>query len=254
MALGRSDHATGSWKVLGCCIVGETWIPRKLSTLLTILFDRCTLLYLDAGISCGCTDRCRLSYPLAEDTSSFRMACTYYKRYRMEVDLSRASGQTPWVPRPYRYVPWNPRLLGAHAEAKFLSFRHEIDAVVFPCLGDFSGCHRLMREISLREGFVPQATWLIVHQLTRDVCGTIQGVRSDEGWGSIQNIGVVPGHRKLGLGAGLIHRALAGFRQAGLLRAYLEVTSDNIDAIRLYKRLGFREAQTVYKVAEIAYT
>ena len=182
------------------------------------------------------------------------MACTYYKRYRMEVDLDQARGQPLRMPRQYRFVPWSPRLLGAHAEAKFLSFRDEIDAVVFPCLGDFSGCHRLMREISLRTGFVPQATWLIVHEFTRDVCGTIQGVRSDEGWGSIQNIGVVPGHRKRGLGAGLIHRALEGFRQTGLGRAYLEVTSDNINAIRLYRRLGFREAQTVYKVAEIAYT
>lgn len=182
------------------------------------------------------------------------MACNYYKRYRMEVDLDQIIGHAPPTPRQYRYLPWSPRLLAAHAEAKFLSFRDEIDAVVFPCLGDYFGCHRLMREITLREGFIPKATWLIVHETTRDICGTIQGVRANEGLGSIQNVGVVPGHRNLGLGAGLIHRALGGFRQAGLSRAYLEVTSDNIHAIRLYRRLGFREAQTVYKVAEIAYT
>ncbi len=172
----------------------------------------------------------------------------------MEVELSQSNGHAPRTPHQYRYVPWSPRLLGAHAEAKFLSFRNEIDASVFPCLGDFSGCQRLMREISLREGFIPQSTWLIVHRTTHDVCGTIQGVRADTGLGSIQNVGVVPGHRKLGLGAGLIFRALEGFRHAGLGRAYLEVTSDNVRAIQLYRRLGFREAQTVYKVAEIAYT
>ncbi len=182
------------------------------------------------------------------------MACTYYKRYRMEVDLQRSSRPSVNFDGQYRYLPWSKRLLAAHAEAKYLSFRNEIDAAVFPCLGEYSGCLRLMTEISHREGFLAESTWLIVHRRTKDVCGTIQGVRADSGMGSIQNVGVVPEHRSRGLGVGLVQRALDGFRRAGLWRAYLEVTSENVDAIRLYRRLGFREAQTVYKVAEIAYT
>jgi hypothetical protein len=44
---------------------------------------------------------------------------------------------------------------------------------------------------------------------------------------------------------------LRGFRQAGLRRAYLEVTAQNEGAIRLYRRLGFVKVRTVYKAVEI---
>lgn len=172
----------------------------------------------------------------------------------MEVDLNREPVRVPPTLPGYRFLAWSYRLVAAHAEAKYLSFRNEIDAQVFPCLGDYSGCHRLMREISRRKGFLPQATWLVVHEATGDVCGTIQGVRADASLGSIQNVGVVPEHRRRGLGAGLLARTLHGFQLAGLGRAYLEVTSENQRAIELYRQFGFEEAETVYKVAEIAYT
>ena len=46
--------------------------------------------------------------------------------------------------------------------AKYLSFHSEIDANVFPCLGEYDGCVRLMQEISRKDGFLPEATWLVV--------------------------------------------------------------------------------------------
>ena len=54
----------------------------------------------------------------------------------------------------------DPDLLADHAEAKYQSFRDEIDADVFNCLGELDGCQRLMEEISLKDGFLPEATWL----------------------------------------------------------------------------------------------
>ena len=182
------------------------------------------------------------------------MACTYYKRFRMEVDLTEPFPEIPAAPFGYRYVPWNRDLLDAHAVAKFRSFRSEIDSQVFQCLGDHAGCRQLMLEISRRRGFAPSATWLVEHDDPYDVCGTIQGIRATNGVASIQNIGVVPEHRNCRLGVGLILRALHGFRNDGMHRAYLEVTAENTGAIRLYRRLGFQSARTVYKVAEIAYT
>jgi ribosomal protein S18 acetylase RimI-like enzyme len=68
----------------------------------------------------------------------------------------------------------------------------------------------------------------------------------------IQNVGVVPGHRGLGLGRCLVERAAAGFRMHGLGRAALEVTVDNGRAMRLYQQLGFRRTRTVYKVVDSA--
>src|SRR5690349_17547152 len=84
------------------------------------------------------------------------MAITYYKRFRMEADLD-GLGPPVGLPEPYRWVGWKESLLEAHAEVKFLSFRDEMDSLVFPCLGDRYGCQRLMREIRRKPGFLPEA-------------------------------------------------------------------------------------------------
>lgn len=185
------------------------------------------------------------------------MSLTYYKRFRMEIDLHGRIGTTPPAPTGYRLVRWNPSLLEAHAEAKYLSFRDEIDSNLFPCLGDHAGCIRLMGEIQHKDGFLPGATWLVIRDLPtglRKNCGTIQGIRDAAGLGAIQNLGVVPEHRGQGLGECLLLKALEGFQRAGLRYAYLEVTAQNTGAIRLYQRLGFARARTVYKAVEVAYS
>ena len=184
------------------------------------------------------------------------MGMTYFKRYRMEIDLRGGLFPAPSLPPEYQLVQWHDELLEAHADAKFESFRFEIDADVFPCLGDRAGCVRLMREIARRDGFLREATWLLAcHDETDGVphyCGTIQGVR-DGDFGAVQNLGVTSRHRSGGLGTHLLHRALSGFREVGLPRAYLEVTAQNVRAVKLYQRLGFQTVKTVYKAADVAY-
>jgi len=120
-----------------------------------------------------------------------------------------------------------------------------------------------MREIRGKAGFSPCATWLVarghagvevrhatLHGGGLEWCATIQGVVDAEGVGSIQNVGVVPAHRGLGLGSSLIEQTLSGFQKLGLRRAYLEVTADNNRAVRLYQRLGFRTVRTIYKMVD----
>ena len=118
-----------------------------------------------------------------------------------------------------------------------------MDANVFPSLATRAGCQRLMVDIARRSGFVPQATWLLEYwpQEARrpEMCGTIQGVADDK-VGAIQNVGITPAHRGHGLGTVLLWHSLAGFREAGMERVYLEVTAQNAGACRLYQRLGFR--------------
>lgn len=185
------------------------------------------------------------------------MSATYFKRYRMEIDLRRRMDVSDDLPDGYRFVPWSADLIQLHAEAKHRSFQWEVDAGVFRCLGEYDGCYQLMREISARGGFSAPATWLIVHESPGselDACGTIQGIVTQQQVGSIQNVGVVPGHRGQGLGAALVNRSLAGFRTHGLRKATLEVTARNTGAVRLYRRLGFRHVRTVYKSVEVAFT
>lgn len=168
---------------------------------------------------------------------------TYFKRYRMEVDLTDLP-PIPGLPDGFVWLAWADGLLPAHADAKYQSFRDTLDTAIFPNLGHPLGCVDLMRAIRSKADFVPEATWLIAGSV--GPCGTIQGVR-DRMFGSIQNVGVVPEARGLGLGAALVRQALAGFRRAGLRQAYLEVTAQNTSAVRLYRRLGFRCTRTIYK-------
>ena len=186
------------------------------------------------------------------------MGLTYFKRYRMEIELTARQLAPAVLPVGYRLITWEDSLLEAHAEAKYHSFRSEIDANVFPCLGDWDGCHRLMHEIRGKQGFLPGATWLIGHQgdhgSSLEHCGTIQGIRDYAGLGAIQNLGVTPEHRGRQLGTCLLLKALEGFQRAGLRRTFLEVTAQNDGAIRLYQRIGFSKARTVYKAVEVAYS
>ena len=168
---------------------------------------------------------------------------SYFKRFKMEVDLSDLP--TPSLPPGYRWVAWGAELLDEHARVLHGSFQQEIDAVVFPSLGDGGGCRLLMTEIARKPGFLPQATWLLAYE--SDCCGTVQGVRERSGMGAIQNLGILPPYRGRGLGSRLLLQALHGFQQAGLGRAILEVTAQNDGAVRLYRRLGFRRRKTVYK-------
>jgi ribosomal protein S18 acetylase RimI-like enzyme len=175
------------------------------------------------------------------------MAITYYKRFRMEIDLDRAITAVI-LPRPFLWIPWEDSLLEQHAEVKFRSFMGEVDAYVFPCLGDRYGCRRLMNEIRRKSGFLPEATWMIACQ--EGFVGTVQGVKDHGSIGAIQNVGVIPSYRGLGLGRALVRRALSGFYQAGLHRAYLEVTAENAAAVRLYRDVGFKRAKTLYKAVD----
>ncbi|HTU26454.1 MAG TPA: GNAT family N-acetyltransferase [Pirellulales bacterium] len=186
------------------------------------------------------------------------MGLTYFKRYRMEVSLANRELPRAALPPGYRFIPWEEALLESHAETKYLSFRTEIDANVFPCLGELAGCYRLMNEIRHKDGFLPAATWLLAHSesavASPEFCGTIQGIRDPAGMGAIQNLGVTPEHRGQGLGRALLLQALNGFQQAGLKQAFLEVTAQNAGAIHLYQQIGFAHARTVYKAVEVAYT
>lgn len=184
------------------------------------------------------------------------MGLTYFRRFRMEIDLPGRDLSTRPLPNGYRFIAWHESLVRVHAAVKYQSFHDELDANVFPCLGEHDGCERLMGEIAKKPGFLPGATWLAAYYAPGarepEYCGTVQGICDRMGLGAIQNLGITPGRRDRGIGGALLLKALAGFRDAGLSRAHLEVTAENLGAIRLYQRLGFVTVKTVFKVAEVA--
>ena len=172
----------------------------------------------------------------------------YFKRHRMELPL-RPPLPPAELPPGYRWLAWDDGLIALHAEVKFLSFHRHGDALVFPSLGTRGGCHDLMAAIRYRPNFCPQATWLVAGP---DGCvGTIQGLLDENGYGGIQNLGVVPECRGLGLGRALLMQALVGFASVGVPRAFLEVTATNDPAVRLYRAAGFRAYKTLYRAVQL---
>ncbi len=178
----------------------------------------------------------------------------YFKRYRMELDLRFWRLPELSLPADYRLVAWNPSLTSVHADVKYESFRDELDAQLFPCLGEYAGCQRLMEEIECKDGFLPEATWLVQHTTLdgagQEYCGTIQTIRVHRGRANIQNVGVLPAHRGRGLGRLLLIAAAGVLPHIGVQRLSLEVTAENESAIRLYRDIGFRAVRTLYKAVD----
>jgi GNAT superfamily N-acetyltransferase len=177
----------------------------------------------------------------------------FIKRYRMQIELAV---HLPWISDSSResdslvWHSWHPKLAGHHAQVKWESFRQEMDGNVFPSLASREGCRQLMRELSVKNTFVPEATWLACsnESLGKEMgVGTIQGLRSGPVHGAIQNIGVVEAWRGRGVGKELIRRALRGFYLTGCRMVTLEVTTHNFRAIELYESVGFETIETVYK-------
>ena len=171
------------------------------------------------------------------------MAVSMVKRIRMRRPLSGWMPSTT-APVGFHWEPWNVSLVDTHASVKFLSFADSIDAQLFPNLAGLTGCRLLMHCIADSDGFCPRATWLLMND--DGAVGTIQGIVNND-CGSIQNIGVVPAYRRRGFGALLVARALDGFRECGAKTAVLEVTAGNPNALRLYRRLGFKPYNSFYR-------
>lgn len=172
----------------------------------------------------------------------------YFKRYRMELDL-RHPRPPAELPHGFYWLPWSKDLLELHAKVKFYCFSDETDSHVFPCLATLTGCRELMTAIATRPGFCPEATWLVAGG--EGCVATVQGLIDSNGYGGIQNLGVVAGYRGLGLGKALLLKALAGFARVGSRRAFLEVTATNEPAVRMYRRFGFRSYKTLYRGVEV---
>ena len=186
------------------------------------------------------------------------MSVTYFKRFRMQINLMHRDDFEVPIENHFQFMPWRENLVSEHAKAKYESFCNELDSHIFPCLGNYDGCLKLMNEISSRRGFVPEATWLLNFRDPatgyQESCGTVQGIREQAQSGAIQNLGVVPKHRGSGQGTNLLKRALNGFKSVGVDQVALEVTVHNEGALELYRRLGFETTKIVYKSIDVPYS
>lgn len=217
------------------------------------------------------------------------MFINYFKRYKMEINLDKWTPDPVQLPTGYEFIPWTPQLNDAHGQTIFDCFRQSIDAKYFITFTQLSRCKRFMHELSSRPNFLEETTWLIVYQpdnrpsdlisaglqkaveitktftfhktlpansiaaklVNSERVGTIQGILRSDFTGGIQNVGITPNHRGKGLSHALLLKSLEGFKNAGLNKVDLEVTAENLVAIKLYQETGFRVREIVNKAASI---
>lgn len=182
------------------------------------------------------------------------MEIRYVKRLEMVFDFSLTPLPEATLPEDFFWSPWRARQADAHARLVYTAFRNDVDARVFPTFRQYEACERLTRAIASKKDFAPEATWLIGRQIvgrggvpTVDYCASIQGiVKPETATGAIQNVAVIPGARRHGLGSALVLKSLEGFRQIGCRRATLEATAENAIAVKMYAKLGFKVARVLY--------
>jgi ribosomal protein S18 acetylase RimI-like enzyme len=58
-------------------------------------------------------------------------------------------------------------------------------------------------------------------------------------------VGVLPGHRKLGIGRALVSKAEQLLVERGCPKINLQVRTDNLDAVEFYRRLGYETFEVV---------
>lgn len=175
----------------------------------------------------------------------------YFRRFRMEFDLEAQPVPPPELPEGFEFVRWSMLDVERHAITQYRSFRDEMDSQLFPILGQLDGTRDLIKAISSQPSFLPATTWMLSRLPDRrgfcEDCGVIQGMGLAGEFGAIQNVGVIPSCRGLGLGRALVLRSLEGFRDYGVRRVSLEATAENVPATALYRSLGFRLVRTSYR-------
>lgn len=104
----------------------------------------------------------------------------------------------------------------------------------------FAPAREQLREMLTRRGYVPELS-VGVFDDARLVAFTLNGVSDARGYDT--GTGVVPSHRRRGLGAQMLDFVRARLRDAGYTEYVLEVIESNEPAIELYRTNGFQETR-----------
>jgi mycothiol synthase len=145
----------------------------------------------------------------------------------MELDLTREDRPSlPQWPGGTRPMDWGPDAAGASFVAYEAAFR---DRPGFPGWSQAEWTGRMAGD----QDFLPEAS---LYVLMDDVPAGF--VVCSNGW--IDQVGVVPAHRRLGLASALVTEATARMRARGLTIARLRVNTNNGGALAAWRALGWR--------------
>ena len=150
-----------------------------------------------------------------------------FEELAMERDLANANSAPSW-PGLTAVLEWSPATADLSFEVYEAAFR---DRPGFPSWTRSEWIDRLTGD----SDFLPEASVLVLR------AGAPAGfVVCSNGW--IDQIGVAPGHRRLGLASALAAEATSRMRALGVGVARLHVNTNNPAALATWRKLGFRES------------
>jgi ribosomal protein S18 acetylase RimI-like enzyme len=155
--------------------------------------------------------------------------------------------QLPALPPGYRLDTWKPEYGGATAENVFAAFEHSADAKWDPRFRTLYGAKSVVALVTggIMGTHLPNCTAVLLkNDKPVGFCFIIQ---PDKTTGNIPLIGVHPDEKKQGFGKHLLQFAISNCIQemlAGhinILGVNATMNTDNISAIKMYRRMGFKE-------------
>ena len=147
------------------------------------------------------------------------------------------------APRDMRLMPWSDGFLEPGARLLVRTYGGHVDSQINELYSSIPGARRLLANATFRAGsgvFFPPAGMVALGVGAAPLSGMCLGSLVADDVGHVLQVCVDPRARGRGVGSELLRRALAAFAQAGCSAVSLTVTGDNLRALRLYRRYGFR--------------
>lgn len=169
------------------------------------------------------------------------------ERVLMKLDTSNP----PYLPagtalRRFHFEPWADHHYEMAAGVISLSYGDHIDSQINDQYRTVGGARRFLYNIVQFPGcglFFRQGSFVAFDPDTRTMSGIVLVSFVGDHVGHITQLCVTPHAKGLGLGYELLREAINALRIHGARRISLTATSANEEAIRLYKRSGFREVR-----------
>ncbi|HME08309.1 MAG TPA: GNAT family N-acetyltransferase [Bryobacteraceae bacterium] len=170
-----------------------------------------------------------------------------FKRQYMELDL----GHTAGLPSGRRSTPvaidnWTERRQDEAATLIADAYRGHIDSEINDQYRSPAGARRFLLNIVQYPGcgsFFQPASFVALDPSTHRLCGLSLSSLVHADIGHITQICVSNAVKGHGVGYELMRHSLESLEKHACRKASLTVTSDNLEAIRLYEQLGFRRVR-----------
>ncbi|HTW66438.1 MAG TPA: GNAT family N-acetyltransferase [Bryobacteraceae bacterium] len=152
----------------------------------------------------------------------------------------------------FRFEPWEDRHSEAAAFALWQAHAGHVDAQISDQYRTLAASSRFIQELVRFPGcasFCPSASYVAFENATGHPAGISLISFVAPGIAHLAELCVTPEFRGAGLGYELLRQSSAALADAGAQRISLTVTAGNDDALRLYRRCGFRQTRRFYAYA-----